>query len=131
MKPQWRAVTTAANSSVTLSDTKALSEVECCASEQRSTKAASPMCEPPGECHEIASNGISAVPYLPRRSRDHRAHRSHDGNVAPDKPGRTMKQEELALNAIQSRQSRDAFLAAKRITATLLLAICVVAAAFL
>jgi hypothetical protein len=42
-----------------------------------------------------------------------------------------MKQEELALNAIQSRQSRDAVLAAKRITATLLLAICVVAAAFL
>src|ERR1700753_4288954 len=131
MKPQWRAVTTAANSSVTLSDTKALSEVEGCASEQRSTKAASPMREPPGECHEIARNGISAVSYLPRRRRDHRPHPSYNDNVAPDKPGRTMKQEELSPSGIQSRQSRDGVLAAKRITAALLLVICVVAAAFL
>jgi hypothetical protein len=42
-----------------------------------------------------------------------------------------MKQEELSPNGIQSRQSRDAALAAKRITAALLLAICVVAGAFL
>jgi hypothetical protein len=42
-----------------------------------------------------------------------------------------MKQEELSPSEVQSRQSRDAALAAKRITATLLLAICIVAAAFL
>jgi hypothetical protein len=42
-----------------------------------------------------------------------------------------MKQEELSPNGIQSRQSREATLAAKRITAALLLVICVVAAAFL
>jgi hypothetical protein len=42
-----------------------------------------------------------------------------------------MKQEELSPNEIQSRQSRDAVLAAQRITAALLLAICIVAAAFL
>ena len=42
-----------------------------------------------------------------------------------------MKQEELLPSGIQSRQSRDAVLAAKWITAALLLVICVVAAAFL
>ena len=42
-----------------------------------------------------------------------------------------MKQEELSPRGTQSRQSREATLAAKRITAALLLAICVVAAAFL
>src|ERR1700722_4404334 len=87
--------------------------------------------EPPGGRHEIARNGISFVPYMPRRSRNHRAHRSHYNIVAPGKPERTMKQEELSPSGIQSRQSRDAVLAAKRITAALLLVICVVAAAFL
>jgi hypothetical protein len=42
-----------------------------------------------------------------------------------------MKQEELSPSEVQSRQSCEAVLAAKRITAALLLAICVVAAAFL
>jgi hypothetical protein len=42
-----------------------------------------------------------------------------------------MKQEELSPSEVQSRQSRDPVVAAKRITATLLLVICVVAAAFL
>jgi hypothetical protein len=89
------------------------------------------MCEPPGECHEIARNGISLVPYLPRRGRDHRAYRSHYDIVAPGNRERTMKQGELSPSEVQSRQSRDAVLAAKRITAALLLVICVVAAAFL
>jgi hypothetical protein len=89
------------------------------------------MREPPGERHEIARNAISLVSYLPRRSWDHRAYRSHYDIVAPDKRERTMKQEELSPSGIQSRQSRDAALAAKRITAALLLVICVVAAAFL
>jgi hypothetical protein len=68
---------------------------------------------------------------MPRRSRNYRAHRSHDDIVAPGKPERAMKQEELSPSGIQSRQSRDAALAAQRITTALLLAICVVAAAFL
>jgi hypothetical protein len=131
MNPSRWAVTTAANSFVTLSHPRPLSEVEGCVSEQRSTKAASPTREPPGECHEIARNGISFVPYMPRRSRNYRAHRSHYDIVAPGKSERTMKHEELSPSGIQSRQSRDAVLAAKRITATLLLVICVVAAAFL
>jgi hypothetical protein len=42
-----------------------------------------------------------------------------------------MKQEELSTSGIQSRRSRDAALAAKRITAALLLAICMVAAALM
>ena len=42
-----------------------------------------------------------------------------------------MKQEKLSPSGVQSRQSRDAVLAAQRITTALLLAICVVAAAFL
>jgi hypothetical protein len=42
-----------------------------------------------------------------------------------------MKQEEPSASEVQSRQSHDAALAAKRITATLLLVICIVAAAFL
>jgi hypothetical protein len=42
-----------------------------------------------------------------------------------------MKREDLSTGSIQSRQSRDAALAAKRITAALLLAICMVAAAFM
>jgi hypothetical protein len=87
--------------------------------------------EPPGGRHEIARNGISFVPYLPRRSRNYRAHRSHYDIVAPGKPERALKQEELSPSGIQSRQSRDAVLAAQRITTALLLAVCVVAAAFL
>jgi len=42
-----------------------------------------------------------------------------------------MKQEKLSPSGIESRQSRDAVLSAQRITAALLLLICVVAAAFL
>jgi hypothetical protein len=41
-----------------------------------------------------------------------------------------MKREDLSTSGIQSRQSRDAALA-KRITAALLLAICMVAAALM